>query len=468
MLRTHDHVKRTFAVSLSVLAWACARQDLTMMSDSGTGPDAPIGAGAVPSSDAELADKPDAASTGLADAPSDVVTQRCASSPIQLAPSPQVDGAIQFAMDLAVNGSDVVYAINGASATTNGTSVTINGASTYVYRVPIRGGSPVLLSTLDGAENAMLLTDTHAILSVRGAGDATAGSIVALALSGGGPTSLATTVGSPVASLASDGRDVYFADATGTKRVPLGGGSVETLAAQTGSLGIVGPRLLIASGDNLYELPADGGTAFLFATNQPGVTTPIACGQDVCWMTFVPAAPPGGISVTGNGLGMLMRATQAAAPNTLVASWSLPYPKQLVFDGSDFYVSQGVQQGRIVRIPGAGGFPVVLASASGELGLAVDDDCLYWGSATMGVFSVAKASAKALGTGPSNNPGAGTCVSGTSATTYCDQALSCAASDAGSLSCALGADGSPCGSFSCGAGCSCADAQANECSCVVP
>jgi hypothetical protein len=159
MLLTGHHVKCHVAVSVGVLAWACGRAGLVTTSDSETGPETPSTAvgegGALSESDAALKDEPDATSPGQSDAPSNVVTQKCAASPTQLAHSPQVDGAIELAMDLAVNSSDVVYAINGGSASING--VAISGASAYVFRVPIRGGSPVLLSTLDGQESAMLL-----------------------------------------------------------------------------------------------------------------------------------------------------------------------------------------------------------------------------------------------------------------------------------------------------------------------
>lgn len=59
-------------------------------------------------------------------------------------------------------------------------------------------------------------------------------------------------------------------------------------------------------------------------------------------------------------------------------------------DGTSFYATIRDDSGgpSIVRIPAAGGSPVVLVHGDGGA-IAVDDQCLYW-AGSAGIFSVAK------------------------------------------------------------------------------
>jgi hypothetical protein len=62
----------------------------------------------------------------------------------------------------------------------------------------------------------------------------------------------------------------------------------------------------------------------------------------------------------------------------------------LVLDGTSFYATVSDYPGppSIVRIPAAGGSPVVLVK--GDVGaVAVDDQCVYWAGSS-GIFSLAK------------------------------------------------------------------------------
>jgi len=419
------------------------------------------------SSDTGAADGSRPADAMQPDAPSSTGS-RCDSSPTQLAPAlPQeleagtgteagVNVFVQDAMDVAVNETDVFYTVSYAGS---------DESYTDVMRVPVRGGSASRVAKLDGYEEFLQLATTDVVIAM-------SGRIVAIPLDGGAPVTLATTSGDPLQTLAADRANVYFSDAAGTKSVPLAGGSVQTLTGQNGLLALVGSDLIIAQGNQIYSVSTSGGPLSTLATNQSNATMPVGCGSDACWMTFAPGAPAGTIAVPGDGFGTLERLAEGGSPTTVVASWALVNPRRLIFDGTDYYLSKGTNQlelSEILRVPGAGGFPAELEYGPSELGMAVDSECLYWANARLGVFSVAKGSVLDGGSLGADNPaGSGTCMSPEAGPVYCDMSLSCAIGDAASPSCAFEADASPCGGFSCGPGCTCADAQSNACACATP
>jgi hypothetical protein len=65
---------------------------------------------------------------------------------------------------------------------------------------------------------------------------------------------------------------------------------------------------------------------------------------------------------------------------TTVLAENIPEPHAVVFDGSNFFVSSGGGGLSLLRIPAAGGKPVLVPSA-GAVSLALDETCLYWSGA---------------------------------------------------------------------------------------
>jgi hypothetical protein len=417
--------------------------------------------------DADAADGIDA---GLiySDVASDDGGPRCTASLTQLAQGPQaqqLDGAtfaggVQPGMDLVVSETDLFYSFN----------VGPTPYMTYVMRLPLGGGlSPRVFAMLDGGEVAMRVTAGGLVLALTDNLAHTGGRILSLAFDGGSPATLAMTSGGPLATLAVDENNAYFSDTAGTKSVPLRGGTAQTLTAQNGSIALVGSSLVIADGDNVYRIGASGGGLSTVASGQSAATAPVPCGMDTCWFTLKAVAPPSQVLIAGQGLGTIVDLSQGGSPRTVVSSWSLAGTTLLIFDGFDFYVSASQNlQGSLDRVPGMGGLPIRLETGFGPLGIAVDDQCLYWGSVDRGIFSVAKAAAQQVRTQDSGVVGSGMCLSPDSGTAYCDNWLSCTTMDGAPPRCTLGVDASPCGAFSCGPGCACADAQSNACACVTP
>jgi hypothetical protein len=410
-----------------------------------------------------------------------VLGPKCAPIPTQLAPGrlQLVDsGALATAdsADLAIDDSDLFYMIDASPI--------------HLNKVPLRGGAPSTLATLDGFEVFMLVTPRGVVLALTDSSETT-GTIVRVPLDGGSPLTLATTSGAPLATLAADGTNVYFADNAGTKSVPLGGGAVQTLTAQSGWLALVAFGLIVTS-DNVYRIATNGGPLVTLATGQSSPSVPTACGADLCWVDMLGRLPPA--LPDSPELTNLMRLTDSGIPSTLVGSWYLCDPGRMIFDGSAFYLvcrdpaaAIWGGSGWIARVPAAGGFPVfpVFTGGTGpgsgqafpsSRAMAVDDECLYWGNVNYGIFSVAKGGEP----GWREPDGGGTCVA-VGAPVLCDYATTCVGTEGGSPTCAVETDAAPCGpcmnddasgapcnAFSCGEGCTCADAQASVCACGGP
>jgi hypothetical protein len=62
---------------------------------------------------------------------------------------------------------------------------------------------------------------------------------------------------------------------------------------------------------------------------------------------------------------------------------------RLVFDGNEFFATMlaDASFGTLARVPAAGGAPMVGGFGAG---LAIDDECLYFGDVVNGVYSVTK------------------------------------------------------------------------------
>jgi hypothetical protein len=289
--------------------------------------------------------------------------------------------AISAAMDLAVNATDLYFAVSYVGT----------GA---VMRVPIQGGGrPAMVAPVAGSEQALLLTGDSLVFA-QSHGDPTtgwSGDIVRVGLQGGESRVLASasiapaTIFGPAGILATDGQNVYFAAEDGTKKVALAGGPVEALTTHTGALAVVGTNLVIADGaaGGVFSVPIAGGAATALATNLPGCLGPIlSCGQNICWASAVEVGP------SQLGTGSLMQLDPSGSLVTLSDGFYVAY--RLQFDGTDFFATllADLSFGSVVRVPAAGGTPVSIGR--GGSGLALDDECLYVGNVIFGVYSVTK------------------------------------------------------------------------------
>jgi hypothetical protein len=113
-----------------------------------------------------------------------------------------------------------------------------------------RAGTPTLISSYDGGIG--LAVDAHSVYSSGFSG------IQAIPRSGSGSAIQLTTSlysgGQSLPGLASDGTYVYFGDANGLERIPVGGGAVEPVCASpscdVAELGSVGA--VVVDSTNVY------------------------------------------------------------------------------------------------------------------------------------------------------------------------------------------------------------------------
>ncbi len=304
---------------------------------------------------------------------------------------------------LLIDGHDLIEPDAGAEGISAGMDVAVSATDLYVavdyiangalLRVPIRGGTPVVMAPISGAEQGLLVTGDSVVFVQAGssADGAPSGEVVRIGLQGGPTTVLASdriargTIFGPNAVLASDGQNVYFAAADGTKSVPLAGGAVQTLTAHTGSIALVGSDLVVAdsTAEGLYRVPSGGGAETTLVTGLSGQLGPVVgCGSTVCWAGAVEVTP------SQQGTGTLMQLGPSGA-HTLASDPALYVVYRLAFDGSTFFATMlaDASIGTLATVPADGGSPSGGGSGSG---LAVDDECLYL-AGVQGVYSIQKA-----------------------------------------------------------------------------
>jgi hypothetical protein len=277
--------------------------------------------------------------------------------------------------DVAVIGTNVYFTLYGPSS---------------LWRVPIGGGQPTMLTSITGEEDAMIATTTTLVIAESTHG--MSAEIVGLSIADGTLSTIAPSNGT-VSSLVSDGVNVYFSDNDGTKGVPLNGGSARTLTSQKGTLGLEGSNVLLADGvgGNIFSIPKTGGGLATLSMNQPGARAPITCGADLCWMNAYPCAglPAGFACVAGNGEGAIVRMSVGRAPVMLAQDPLLYLPTALVFDGSDFFVlaaGDASPDEGLSRVSASGGAPVSVGMANS---IVVTEGCLFAIDFVNGVYSVA-------------------------------------------------------------------------------
>lgn len=219
------------------------------------------------------------------------------------------------------------------------------------------------------------------------------GKVVSIPLAGGTPVVLAT--GGLPGALAIDGSFVYFAERNSPnqaiKRVPLGGGTVTTLASLPG----VSPVDLAINATHLYyisntsagpntgavvKIPLAGGAPITLASSQPNPQAIAIDGSNVYW--------------TGGDL-MTLALTGGTPTSLFTGLGSNSFG--LTSDGSSVFWTNSTG-GKLSKGAAAGTSLIVLASSQPTpAALAMDATTIYWGNRNPTVF--AGGSIRSVGTG---------------------------------------------------------------------
>jgi hypothetical protein len=147
---------------------------------------------------------------------------RCGPSPRKLVDGstflPQDAGlaAIQIT-DLAVNQTDVFYAINFTQSCPDESNCDFG----QIVRVPIYSGGPAIIASgIPNQSSGLVLTADRVIFSTNEANSR----ILSVPIVGGPVTQLAQATGAVWVAPSSDGRNLYWDDTAGVKSLPIGGG----------------------------------------------------------------------------------------------------------------------------------------------------------------------------------------------------------------------------------------------------
>jgi hypothetical protein len=266
---------------------------------------------------------------------------------------------------IAVNATDVYFIVQWTVAG----SVTEDWRG-YLMRVPVGGGAVERLAPLPGGSvhmtQGLALTDSHVVFIQAPEAEDRNATIAAMPLGGGRIDVLAEAQG-PANAVVVDDRNAYFADAEGVKAVALSGGAPHVLASDVVplALAIVDERLYFALSNALLSVALDGGDI----ANEAGMggVALVPCGDAICWL--------GGSSAL---MATLMKLAPGLMPETLARD--VVQPHDVVFDGSTFFIAGG--RGAISRVGADGGDLAAVYGEPGLTSLEIENDCLYWASAT--------------------------------------------------------------------------------------
>jgi hypothetical protein len=299
--------------------------------------------------------------------------------------------------DIAVSESGLYYVVNwtAAEGTTssdlrNGYLIGIVGqARTHIRMANIPGGGGTGSQALVVTASAVVFSQAPGFTMDGGGVDG--GAIVSVSKGDAGAISLLASTAGPVKALVADTENVYFVDSVATKRVPLLGGAVETIANATpSSLGIAGQTLYLADeyGTTVSAVPTAGGQATVLASNQAGPEYPVPCGagfSSLCWANTGTASA----AQQPNGALMELGASPGSAPVTIISG--LVGSDDLIYDGTTFFVTSGFLGG-LTQISSDGRMAVADFIGEPARTLAIDRSCLYWAGAE-GVWSIARSAA---------------------------------------------------------------------------
>jgi hypothetical protein len=247
-----------------------------------------------------------------------------------------------------------------------------------VKKVPIEGGSIGLVASgIQGIwDIAVDGTSVYFSQSVRD------GVVERVGLDGGARTVLATGLHSP-RGLAVDVMNLYvavggaFEAPTGQLlRIPLaGGGSTTTIASEQWL-----PNDVVVDGDAVYwtnldagtvmKAPIAGGEPVMLASEQARAQNLVVDGGYVYWTTLGVAEYHGTV---------MKVPTQGGSPTMLAAN--LNGPTAIAVDGRYVYWVDAFAKA-VFRLSIDGGTPTVIASQQEPFDIVVDDQNIYWTTAT--------------------------------------------------------------------------------------
>lgn len=272
---------------------------------------------------------------------------------------------------IAVDGSNV-YWTNGGSFLPDG-GIDRIGA---VMKVPISGGSPVLLaSASDPTGIAVNGSNVYWTNSVLFDSELQSTSLA------GGPVTVLTTTELPE-GIAVDGTSVYWAESFAIKKVPIEGGasSVLTSAQSARALALFASNVYFSDAGTIKKVSVDGGVVTVLASGlQAAVRSIAADATGIYWGVSMGSLP----SDPGTILGSIMKVPLTGGSPIILASGVSP--ASVAVDGK--YVYWLNSTGTLMRVSVNGGVPVMLSHAGvGLNALAITGTDVYWTEANCGTI----------------------------------------------------------------------------------
>jgi hypothetical protein len=249
----------------------------------------------------------------------------------------------------------------------------------YLMRVPLAGGKVERLAEVPRGTgetpHALALTSHYAVF-IQAGGVGKNATIARVPLEGGEVTVLAEATRRATAVVADDDV-VYFTDELGAKSVPLEGGEVQVLVSGIvpTALGLLNGTLYVATSEKIYAVSIKGGEASAVA--DMGGWLLEVCGDGICWLS--------GAALDAS----LMKLVPGETP--VVLADGIIEPHSLTFDGSHFFVAEGMSD--ISRIS-ADGTSRGRFEMTGVV-LAANESCLFWSEYTA-ITGIARVVADAI------------------------------------------------------------------------
>jgi len=251
-------------------------------------------------------------------------------------------------------------------------------ASDSVYKVPIDGGTPVVIASGQGTPESVAVDGTGVYWVDTG----TTGTIMAAPLDGGAPFALASGQSNPSGTVVTGGNVYWVTESGGTDAimtVPTAGGTPTPFAnVQATNIAVDANNVyacvvlpqptdgaLVMESSQIVRMPLDGGAATVLASQT--IASPIAVDAvNVYWLGGAPLE-----------LGVIAVAIDGGAPVTLAAGIQA---HSIVSDGTNLYYSLFTSTpSDVMRMPVTGGTPVVVAALQNNpASVAVDGTSVYW------------------------------------------------------------------------------------------
>ena len=275
-------------------------------------------------------------------------------------------------MKLAVGGGAVTTLYSGPG---QGEGIALDATSVYwtyqlsavdgpgrVMKVPLGGGTATTLASGQPAPAGIVVNSTNVYWGNLATNlTSPPATVMSAPLSGvaDGGSAITLAMGQPAYSLAIDSTSIYLtgADGSAVVKLPLAGGSPETLWVQ-GS-GTIGPEMLAIDAANIYWTGRTDYPAPVSPTDRPGTVMKIPLGGGVATM-LAKEDWPGGLAADGTSV-----------------YWTGG------FDSSETCKHEGA----VMKVPVTGGTPVSLAPGlCSPAYIAVDATSAYWTDSMTGTL----------------------------------------------------------------------------------